>query len=247
MAGGPRKSLRAWLPLKRTGAPFAETLIGLRRPETQAEIARHSPSGKVPALIDGEVVIWDSLAICEYLADRFPDAGLWPNDAPARALWAARRRREMHSGFASLRGECPMDLSLRTQIELSEATADDVRRIVRLWSDLRDRFGADGPVPAGRLVDRRRLLRARGDALPQLRRQAQRLRRHRRRPAPTPRPCWRRRISSNGKRPSSTRGSHISIKYTVMARLVAATHERRSRRQAQDKDLPNRDCPARSD
>jgi len=141
-------SLRAWLPLKRTGAPFAETLIGLRRPQSEAEIARHSPSGKVPALRDGEVVIWDSLAIAEYLADKFPDAGLWPKDATARALGRAAAA-EMHAGFASLRGECPMDLSLRTQIELSEATANDVRRIVRLWIELRDRHGADGPFLLG--------------------------------------------------------------------------------------------------
>jgi glutathione S-transferase len=141
-------SLRAWLPLKRTGAAFAETVIRLRRPETEAEIAPHSPSGKVPVLKDGEVVIWDSLAIAEYLADKFPDAGLWPKDAAARALGRAAAA-EMHAGFPSLRGECPMDLALRTKIELSEATATDIRRIVRLWSDLRGRYGVGGPFLLG--------------------------------------------------------------------------------------------------
>ena len=141
-------SLRAWLVLKRTGQPFTETLIALRRPETEAEIAPHSPSGKIPALKDGELVVWDSLAIAEYLADKFADARLWPADPVRRALGRAAAA-EMHSGFPSLRGECPMDLGLRTQIELSEATAADIRRIVRLWSDLRGRFSADGPFLLG--------------------------------------------------------------------------------------------------
>ena len=141
-------SLRPWLALKRTGAPFTETLIALRRPETEGEIAKYSPSGKVPALIDGALTVWDSLAICEYLHDRFPAAKLWPADGAKRALGRAAAA-EMHSGFASLRGECPMDLALKTEHALSEATHADVRRIVRLWSDLRQRFAADGPFLLG--------------------------------------------------------------------------------------------------
>jgi glutathione S-transferase len=141
-------SLRAWLVMKRCGAPFTETLIDLRRPETESEIAPHSPSGKVPALKDGELVVWDSLAVAEYLADKFPAAKLWPDDPARRALGRAAAA-EMHAGFASLRGECPMDLSLRGEITLSEATATDIRRIVRLWSDLRGRYAADGPFLLG--------------------------------------------------------------------------------------------------
>jgi len=141
-------SLRPWLALKRTGAPFGEVVIPLREPSTPEAIARHSPSGKVPVLKDGEVVIWDSLAICEYLADRFPDARLWPQDVTRRGL-ARAASAEMHSGFPSLRGECPMDLSLRTVIELTEATRTDVRRIVQLWSEMRGRFAADGPFLFG--------------------------------------------------------------------------------------------------
>lgn len=141
-------SLRPWLALKKTGAPFQETLIQLREVGFTEEIARHSPSGKVPALKDGELLLWDSLAICEYLAEKFPAAKLWPEDAAARALGRAAAA-EMHSGFASLRGEFPMDLTLKTQLDPTEATAGDIRRIVRLWNDLRGRFSAKGPYLLG--------------------------------------------------------------------------------------------------
>jgi glutathione S-transferase len=142
-------SLRPWLALKRTGEAFTETLIHLRQVETNAKArAAGSPNGMVPVLKDDDTVVWDSLAICEYLADRFPDAKLWPTDLARRALGRAAAA-EMHSGFASLRGECPMDLSLTTEIELSEATHVDIRRIVALWNDLRGRFGADGPFLLG--------------------------------------------------------------------------------------------------
>jgi len=140
-------SMRPWLVLKRAGAPFTETLIRLRREDTTASlIAAGSPSGKAPVLKDGDVAIWDSLAICEYLADKFPQAGLWPRDPTARALGRAASA-EMHSGFTSLRGECPMDLSLRRDADLSEATHVDIRRIVALWTDLLGRFG--GPFLVG--------------------------------------------------------------------------------------------------
>jgi glutathione S-transferase len=141
-------SLRPWLALRRTGAAFTETVIELRRPETPGEIAAHSPSGRVPVLKDGDLTVWDSLAICEYLADKYPAAALWPADAARRALGRAAAS-EMHSGFPSLRGECPMDLSLRTVVDLAEATREDIRRIVHLWSDLRGRFSADGPFLLG--------------------------------------------------------------------------------------------------
>ncbi len=141
-------SLRPWLALKRTGAAFSETVITLREAGVTEEIAKHSPSGKVPVLRDGELLIWDSLAICEYLADKFPEAALWPAELEARAL-ARAASAEMHSGFPSLRGECPMDIGLRTVIDLAEATRDDIRRIVFLWNDLRGRYGAHGPFLLG--------------------------------------------------------------------------------------------------
>jgi len=142
-------SMRPWLALKRTGAPFTETLVPLRRADaTEAAIAAHSPSGLVPALKDGDLVVWDSLAICEYLHEIFPEAALWPADTAKRALGRAAAA-EMHSGFASLRGECPMDLTLTSAPDLSDATAKNVRRIVELWRGLRGRFAKDGPYLLG--------------------------------------------------------------------------------------------------
>jgi len=140
-------SMRPWLVLKRLGEPFIETLVRLRTEGTEAEIrAAGSPSGKVPILKDGGLVIWDSLAICEHLADRHPKAKLWPADPDRRSL-AKAAAAEMHAGFASLRGECPMDLSLRHDVELSEATHADIRRIVALWNSLLGKFG--GPFLVG--------------------------------------------------------------------------------------------------
>jgi len=140
-------SLRPWLVLKRTGAAFDEVVIRLREVETStAAILEHSPSGLVPALKDGDLVIWDSLAISEYLAERFPEARLWPADAADRAL-ARAAASEMHSGFSSLRGQCPMDLTLTTVLEPSDGTRKDLRRLVQLWSGLLDRSG--GPFLLG--------------------------------------------------------------------------------------------------
>ena len=134
-------SMRPWLALKHLGDPFTETLIRLRTEETNDQArAAGSPNGQVPVLKDGTVTVWDSLAICEYLAEKFPSAQLWPADATARALGRAAAA-EMHSGFHSLRGECPMDLSLRDEITVSEATHNDLRRLVELWSGLLARFG----------------------------------------------------------------------------------------------------------
>lgn len=140
-------SLRPWLALKRTGAPFTETLVQLRELEAStAEILRHSPSGLVPVLKADGLVIWDSLAICEYLAERFPQAGLWPSDPSARAL-ARAVTAEMHSGFGALRRECPMDLGLLTTADLSEGVQDNVRRIVSVWNECLSRSG--GPFLFG--------------------------------------------------------------------------------------------------
>ncbi len=143
-------SMRPWLVLKHSGAPFSETLVRLRRhshPSTHdAILAAGSPTGLAPVLINGGMTIWDSLAICEYVAEQFPAARLWPADPSARALGRSAAS-EMHSGFAALRGEHPMDLRLRTATPVSEAVARDVGRIVCLWNDLLSRFG--GPFLLG--------------------------------------------------------------------------------------------------
>ena len=142
-------SLRAWLALTRTGAPFVETLVTLRQADglTEAAILPYSPSGLVPALKDGDVTISDSLAICEYLAERFPQARLWPADPAARAM-ARSAAAQMHAGYAALRSECPMDLAATpAPAALTEATQRDVRKIVSLWTELLARFG--GPYLGG--------------------------------------------------------------------------------------------------
>lgn len=137
-------SLRPWLVLKRTGAPFEEMLMALRWEGATDAISAVSPSRKVPVLRDGDVVVWDSLAICEYLAEKFPQAALWPKDSQVRAV-ARSVTAEMHSGFSALRNACPMDLALRTTLTPDEATAADISRIVQMWKACRQDFGRSGP------------------------------------------------------------------------------------------------------
>jgi glutathione S-transferase len=142
-------SLRPWLAMRHAGLPFAEVNIDLRASDAKARILAHSPAGKVPALIaDGEVV-WDSLAIIEFLAEAHPEAALWPASRVARAI-ARSVSAEMHSGFQELRNQCPMDFLARApKPDLSADVAADVGRIVSMWRDCRTRFGAGGPFLFG--------------------------------------------------------------------------------------------------
>jgi glutathione S-transferase len=126
-------SMRPWLVLKASGLPFEQTKILLDRPDTAKLIKRFSPSGRVPVLIDGTQTVWDSLAICEYIAELAPEKNLWPADARLRAQ-ARSYVAEMHSGFTALRSQCSMDLSLKIKIKhLLPQTADDISRILELW------------------------------------------------------------------------------------------------------------------
>jgi glutathione S-transferase len=142
-------SLRPWLSLKQTGAKFSEELIPLDEPTTRSTILRYSPSGRVPALRHGELTVWDSLGICEYLADIFPKAQLWPKEKPARAV-ARAVSGEMHSGFAALREHLPMNMrsSFPNRGVTPEVQAD-INRITAIWRDCRKRFGAGGPFLFG--------------------------------------------------------------------------------------------------
>jgi glutathione S-transferase len=144
-------SLRAWLALKHVGTPFKEVVIpleGAGRPTVA--IRAHSPSGKVPALRYGDMVVWDSLAIGEYLAAEFHQARLWPDDRVARAF-ARSASAEMHSGFPALRSELPMNVRRAPiTLPLSPAVEADVTRITTLWNESRRRFGAGGPYLFGR-------------------------------------------------------------------------------------------------
>ena len=137
-------SLRGWLALKQTGAVFAERVVPLDRPGTREQLLAASPSARVPVLQHGDLTVWDSLAIGEYLAERFPEAALWPAETAARAV-ARVVTAEMHAGFAELRRDLPMDLRNRYPgRDLAPGTARDVARIVEIWQNCRARFGAGG-------------------------------------------------------------------------------------------------------
>ena len=142
-------SLRPWLALKQAGIPFEEEPVVLRRADSKAEIFRHSPSGKVPALKTDIGIIHDSLAILEYLAEQHPDAHLWPRDREARA--AARSiSAEMHSSFGALRNDMPMDLlSELPTPPMSDALEANTRRVVAIWMETRARFGRGGALLFG--------------------------------------------------------------------------------------------------
>lgn len=127
-------SMRAWLVAVQSGLPFKETLIALDKPTSKEKILKLSPSGKVPVLKQGKIVIWDSLAIAEYLNELSPEAKLWPEDPGARAL-ARSYAAEMHSGFPHLRSEMSMDLKLETNTpHLSAGVISEIKRILELWT-----------------------------------------------------------------------------------------------------------------
>lgn len=142
-------SLRAWLAVRATGVDFDEELVRLSEPGSREALLAHSPAGKVPVLKDGARVVWDSLAILEYLAETRPEAGLWPADAEARAR-ARSVSAEMHSSFAALRSHMPMNLRRSLPGRGRGAgVADDIARICAIWRDCRERFGQAGPFLFG--------------------------------------------------------------------------------------------------
>jgi glutathione S-transferase len=144
-------SLRGWLPMKKAGVPFEETLVRYRSPAGRAELDRLSPTGKVPFLVhrrpDGsEARVWDSLAIAEYLAETVPDAHLWPQDPVARAH-ARAIAAEMHSGFTALRNHFDMALTERCPTPNDPQALKDVARIEAIWRECRERWGKAGGGP----------------------------------------------------------------------------------------------------
>jgi glutathione S-transferase len=143
-------SMRPWIAMKVAGIAFAETVISLDAPDFKARVGAVSGTGKVPVLIDGDVQVWESLAILEYLAEKFPDAGLWPQDTAARAH-ARAIANEMHGGFLPLRRLMPMNM-WRPVIkrDLTPEAAANVARIEAMWADCRARFGTGGPFLFGR-------------------------------------------------------------------------------------------------
>jgi glutathione S-transferase len=140
-------SMRPWLAMKQTGIPFLEHRIALYQPDSRRRVLEHSPSGRVPVLKDGATAVWDSLSILEYLAEKFPERGLWPRSAAARAH-ARSVSAELHSSFAALRTHMPMNLrnSYPGRGRTPEVEAD-IARIVGLWTDCR--ATASGPFLFG--------------------------------------------------------------------------------------------------
>jgi len=143
-------SMRPWVAMKAGGIAFEEIFIPLYTGSADKQrLLDVSPAGKVPALIDGDVTVWDSLSIVEYLAERFPEARLWPDAREARAR-ARSIAAEMHSGFAALRNECGMNLHRPVKAKpLSEAARADIARVQEIWTDCRTRYGAQGPYLLG--------------------------------------------------------------------------------------------------
>lgn len=134
-------SMRPWVAMKAFGIQFEEIPISLGRQDTSSRIAQYSAAGRVPVLIDGDITVWDSLAICEYLAEQFPDKHLWPQDVAARAH-ARSVCAEMHSGFTGLR--TAMWMNIRASFPGKGRTAQaqaDIARICELWEDCLNRFG----------------------------------------------------------------------------------------------------------
>ena len=137
-------SLRAALALELSGEPYSEVLVRLYQVDSRTRLLEHSPTGKVPVLLTEQGPVWDSLAIAEYLAERFPEAHLWPRGEYARAL-ARSICAEMHSGFSALRSHLPMDLARDQALEeVPDAAQADIDRVCAIWADCRARFGEDG-------------------------------------------------------------------------------------------------------
>jgi glutathione S-transferase len=143
-------SMRPWLALRAAGIAFEEVMIPLYTgPADKQRILDVTRSGKVPALVDGDITVWDSLAIIEYAAERFPEAWLWPQDVAGRAH-ARSVSAEMHSGFMALRNECGMNLHRPVGAKaLSDDAEANIARIQQSWTECRTRYGKSGPYLFG--------------------------------------------------------------------------------------------------
>jgi len=143
-------SMRPWIAMKVAGIVFDEAVISLNAADFKTKVSPYSGTGKVPVLIDGDVCVWESLAILEYLAEKFSDKGLWPGDAASRA-YARAIANEMHGGFLPLRRLLPMNMRRPViKRELTPEVAVNVKRIENMWAGTRARFGKSGPFLFGR-------------------------------------------------------------------------------------------------
>lgn len=144
-------SFRPWIAMKAKGLEFEEVLIPFDDEGGNPKFREFSPTGKVPTLVDGDLTIWESLAILEYFADRFPEKGFWPATMTARAH-ARSIANEMHGGFSSLRSQCPMNLRREVRaIKVSDGVRKDVARIEQLWDECLEAHG--GPFLFGEFTN----------------------------------------------------------------------------------------------
>jgi glutathione S-transferase len=142
-------SFRPWLAMKVAEIAFDETLISLDAPDFKTRVTALGGSGRVPILIDNDTRVWESLAILEYLAEKFPAAGLWPQDASMRAR-ARAVASEMHAGFTALRKQLPMNVARPVKSRALDANTErDIARIEAIWSECRSKYGASGPFLFG--------------------------------------------------------------------------------------------------
>jgi glutathione S-transferase len=146
-------SLRPWILLSAFSIPFEEVLIPFGPtfddPDWKAKVKVHNPAGKVPVLVDGDIQVWESLSIMEYIADTHPDLAIWPRDRAARTF-ARNISSEMHAGFSALRNACPMNLGKRhAPKDRGPQVAADVARVTAIWNAARARWGSAGPFLFG--------------------------------------------------------------------------------------------------
>ena len=135
-------SLAAWLAMKASGTTFQEIVIALDHSNTRQEILKHWRNGKVPILKDGDKIVWESLSICEYVAELFPDIGLWPTETRARAI-ARSLCSEAHAGFAAISQHMPMNIRSRFPDEgRRPGVQDDINRVTAIWRRAREVYGS---------------------------------------------------------------------------------------------------------
>jgi glutathione S-transferase len=140
---------RVWLLMRELGLPFEEQLVDLSLPQKAERLKAVSPSGRLPTLVDGDVIVWDSMSIIEYLHERFPGHGVWPEAAGARAH-ARSIAAEMHAGFGGLRGRLIMNMRREPKaVDLTPPVLADIERITDIWAESRKRFGVHGPFLHG--------------------------------------------------------------------------------------------------
>ena len=143
-------SMRPWILLATMHIPFEEVLINIYDEKGQRAMAKHAPTAKVPVLYDDDIHLWESLAILEYLAEKYPDKTIWPKNKAARAH-ARAIASEMHAGFQALRQHCPTNFIREVRArELNEGALRDVARLEAMWADSRKRFGKGGPFLFGK-------------------------------------------------------------------------------------------------